>query len=182
MNATGTDTPDDDRAADATHGAEDPSRNSRRHTTSRDMNARLDSYSPAVVGLFRVVVGFLFAVHGAIALFAWPIGTGPTGMGPSAAVGTWPAGWSGLIELVTGLLVMLGLFTCSAAFIAWGTMAVAYFWQHQPHALWPHANHRELAVLYCFAFFLLVFTGGGAYGLDAGRRRREPSSATSHLG
>jgi uncharacterized membrane protein YphA (DoxX/SURF4 family) len=75
-----------------------------------------------------------------------------------------------LLELVIGLLVMVGLFTRIAAFIASGIMAVVYFWQHQPHALWPHANHGELAVLYCFAFFLLVFTGGGAYALDAGRR------------
>jgi putative oxidoreductase len=150
--------------------------------TLHDMKASLNSYSPAVVGLFRIVVGFLFAVHGTVTLFAWPIATGPTGTGLAAVVGTWPTWWSGLIELVTGLLVMVGLFTRSAAFIASGTMAVAYFWQHQPHALWPHANHGELAVLYCFAFFLLVFTGGGAYGLDARRpRRREQSSATSFL-
>jgi putative oxidoreductase len=49
-------------------------------------------------------------------------------------------------------------------------MAVAYFSQHQPHALWPHQNHGELAVLYCFSFFLLVFFGGGPYALDARRR------------
>ena len=143
----------------------------------------LNSYSPAVISLFRVVIGFLFAVHGAITIFAWPIGTGPAGVGPAAGVGSWPAWWSRLIELVTGLLVMVGLFTRIAAFIASGAMAVAYFWQHQPHALWPRANHGELAVLYCFAFFLLVVTGGGAYALDAGRRRRrEQSSATSQLG
>jgi putative oxidoreductase len=135
--------------------------------TSRSTQARLNSYSPTVLSLFRVVIGFLFAIHGTMTLFAWPVA-----MGSAVPVGLWPAWWSGLIELVTGLLVMVGLFTRLAAFIASGEMAVAYFWQHQPHALWPHANHGELAVLYCFAFFLLVFTGGGSFSLDAGRRRR----------
>lgn len=132
---------------------------------SRSNEARLNSYSPAVLSLFRVVVGFLFAVHGSTALFAWPID-----LGPQAPIGTWPDWWAGLIELVTGLLVMVGLFTRIAAFIASGNMAVAYFWKHQPYALFPQQNKGELAVLFCFAFFLLVFTGGGTYALDARRR------------
>jgi putative oxidoreductase len=134
---------------------------------SRSTEARLTSYSPAVLSLFRVVIGFMFAIHGTIILFAWPVDV----MGKVPA-GSWPVWWSGLIELVTGVLVMIGLFTRVAAFFASGEMAVAYFWQHQPHGLWPHANQGELAVLFCFAFFLLVFTGGGSIALDAMRRRR----------
>jgi putative oxidoreductase len=90
----------------------------------------------------------------------------------------WPFWWAGLIELVTGVLIMIGLFTRPAAFIAAGHMAVTYFWRHQPDTLWPHVNEGERAVLYCFAFLLLVFTGGGAYALDAvlasRARRRQP--------
>ena len=59
-----------------------------------------------------------------------------------------------------------------AAFVASGEMAFAYFTQHQPKGLLPIQNGGELAVLYCFGFFLLVFIGGGAYALDAVRRRR----------
>ena len=136
--------------------------------TSRSTEARLNSYSPAVISLFRVVIGFLFAIHGTMTLFAWPV---DLGMG-AAPVGSWPDWWSGLIQLVTGALVLIGLFTRLAAFIASGEMAVAYFWQHQPHGLWPHENHGELAVLYCFAFFLLVFIGPGAYALETRRRGR----------
>jgi putative oxidoreductase len=136
--------------------------------TSPSTEARLNAYSPTVLSLFRVVIGFMFAVHGTIILFAWPIDIG----GGAVPVGSWPVWWSGLIELVTGLLVMVGLFTRLAAFIASGEMAVAYFWQHQHLGLWPHENHGELAVLYCFSFFLLVFTGGGAYALDTRRRSR----------
>ena len=135
--------------------------------TSKSSQARLNSYSPAVLSLFRIVFGFLFAVHGSAALWGWPIE-----LGAKPPLGEWPSWWAALIELVTGVLVMVGLFTREAAFLASGTMAVAYFWQHQPEALWPHQNKGELAVLYCFAFFLLVFTGGGAFSLDAGRRRR----------
>jgi putative oxidoreductase len=135
--------------------------------TTRSTEARLNTYSPAVLSLFRVVFGFMFAIHGTIILFAWPVDL----MGKVPA-GSWPAWWSGLIELVTGVLVMIGLFTRLAALFASGEMAVAYFWRHQPSGLWPHANKGELAVLFCFAFFLLVFTGPGAYALDARRRRR----------
>ena len=136
--------------------------------TSPRLNASLASYSPAVISLFRAVIGFLFAMHGSSILFGWPIDTKvPVGL---------TEGWlAGLIEFVAGLLVMIGLFTRPAAFLASGTMAVAYFWKHQPIALWPIAdppagNHGELAILYCFAFFLLVFAGGGVYALDARRR------------
>jgi putative oxidoreductase len=133
------------------------------------MEATLNSYSPAVLSLFRAVIGFLFAIHGSSTLFAWPIGTGHAGTDPAAPFAPWPGWWSGLIELVTGLLVMVGLFTRPAAFLASGTMAAAYFWIHEPHGLLPIKNGGELAVLYCFSFFLLVFTGEGAYALDARR-------------
>ena len=77
-----------------------------------------------------------------------------------------------MIELVTGLLIATGLFTRAAAFIASGEMAVAYFWMHQPRSLWPigdppAGNGGILAILFCFGFFLLVFTGGGSYSIDA---------------
>lgn len=121
---------------------------------------------PAGVFVFRVVLGFLFASHGTVKLFGWP----PDG-GAMAAVGAWPSWWAGLIELVAGLLVMAGLFTRAAAFLASGTMAVAYFWRHQPDAPLPIQNGGESAALYCFAFLLLVFTGGGAWAADGLRRR-----------
>jgi len=73
-------------------------------------------------------------------------------------------------------LIATGLFTRAAAFIASGQMAVAYFWMHQPRSLWPigdppEGNSGSLAILFCFAFFLLVFTGGGSYSIDAQRKR-----------
>ncbi|MDA2890584.1 DoxX family protein [Mycolicibacterium sp. BiH015] len=122
--------------------------------------------------LFRVVVGFLFTVHGTVKIFGVPADAGAV-----AEFGAWPLWWAGLIELVAGLLVMSGLFTRAAAFVASGTMAVAYFWMHQPEGLLPIQNDGETAALYSFAFLLLVFTGGGAWALDNLRVRRRFSSA-----
>ncbi len=133
--------------------------------------ARLDHYSPAVLSLFRFVYGLLFAGSGSLVLFNWPV--------PSrfhAEVGAWPGWYAGVIELVTGLLIAAGLFTRVAAFVASGEMAFAYFWIHQPHALWPigdppGGNGGAESILFCFAFFLLVFLGGGSYSIDARGRR-----------
>ncbi|OBI92954.1 DoxX family protein [Mycobacterium sp. 1245805.9] len=145
---------------------------------TQTLDERLARFAPAVLSLFRFVYGLLFAACGSIILFDWPV---PPAF--PAAFGAWPAWYAGLIEFVTGLLIGAGLFTRPAAFIASGQMAVAYFWMHQPKALWPvgeppAGNGGLLAILFCFAFFLLVFTGGGPYSIDALRGgRATPRSA-----
>lgn len=130
-----------------------------------NLDARLNPHSPAVLSLFRAVFGLLFTGHGASLLFGWP-------SGPAAEFGVWPDFYGGVIEFVTGLLVTTGLFTRLAALIASGAMAFTYFTMHLPDGWIPLTNNGELSMLYCFAFFLLVFTGGGAYSLDAVRGRR----------
>lgn len=132
---------------------------------TQNLDTRLNTQVPAVLSLFRLILGLLFACHGTSHLFGWPTG-------PSVPAGTWPFWWAGIIELITGILIALGLFTRPAAFLASGTMAFAYFTEHLPNGFWPINNGGELAVVYCFAFFLLVFTGGGAYALDARMGRR----------
>ena len=130
------------------------------------LDARLDSHSPTVLGIFRIVIGFLFTIHGTVKLVSWPV-AGPGGAVP---FGTWPYWWAGLIELVVGLLVLIGLLVRPAALLGSGTMAYAYFTAHQPKALWPIDNGGELAILYCFAFLLIAFTGAGAFAIQ--RRNR----------
>jgi putative oxidoreductase len=124
----------------------------------RNVEARLASRSPLAVAVFRVVFALLFFCHGLSKLCGWPLP-------PAVPFGQWPLYYAGWIELVTGALVAVGLFTRAAAFVACGQMAVAYF-THLPHGLLPITNRGELAVLYCFAFLLLVFLGGGACALD----------------
>ncbi|MEU3828811.1 DoxX family protein [Streptomyces sp. NPDC029080] len=134
------------------------------------MSARLNSAQPYAVGAFRIVVGLLFTVHGAASLFG--VLGGASGTGGTIPAGTWPGWYAAVIQLVAGGLVLLGLGTRGAALIASGSMAFAYFDIHQQSALWPIQNGGELSVLFCWAFFLLVFTGSGAFGLDrvVGRR------------
>lgn len=134
------------------------------------LEAKLTSFSPIVLSLFRIVFGLLLTIHATQKLFAYPVG--PGGGGPAVPMGSWPFWWAGLIELVVGVLLIIGLVTRLAAFVGSGEMAFAYFTQHQPKALWPIENGGELAVLYCFGFFLLVFLGGGAWALDAMRAKR----------
>ncbi|MFF0480213.1 DoxX family protein [Streptomyces sp. NPDC004435] len=125
---------------------------------------RLNQAQPYALGLFRIVVGLLFACHGAASLFG--ILGGAKG-GGTVAVGAWPGWYAAVIQLVCGGLVLLGLGTRGAAFIASGSMAYAYFWAHQSEALFPLQNGGELSALFCWTFALLIFTGPGGLALDA---------------
>jgi putative oxidoreductase len=134
---------------------------------TQKLDARLDTYHSPVLGIFRIVIGFLFALHGTAKLFAWP-----ASQGGAVPVGEWPTWWAGVIELVVGVLVMVGLFTRIAAIIGSGTMAYAYFTVHQPKGLLPIQNGGEPATLFCFAFLLIAFAGAGAFAIQ-GRRVRQ---------
>jgi putative oxidoreductase len=113
---------------------------------------------------FRIVIGLLFACHGAAALFG--VLGGAMG-GGTVPTGSWPGWYASVIQLVAGSLVLLGLGTRFAALIASGSMAYAYFDVHQSGALWPIQNGGELAALYSWAFLLVVFAGPGAWALDS---------------
>jgi putative oxidoreductase len=122
----------------------------------------LERFTDALYALFRIVFGLMFFSHGAQKVFGW--------FGGEKAAGGLPvvAGW---IELVTGLLILIGLFAGVAAFIASGEMAVAYFMVHAHSHWWPVVNHGEAAVLYCFAFLYIAARGSGIWSVDGLRRR-----------
>lgn len=128
----------------------------------------LERYTDLIYALFRIMFGLLFASHGAQKLFGMFGGVDGQGMklGPDAGLG-YAAGW---IELITGLMIALGLFTGIAAFIASGTMAVAYFMAHASGGFWPLVNKGEAAVLYCFAFLYMAARGSGRFSVDGMRR------------
>jgi putative oxidoreductase len=126
---------------------------------------QLDKYRTHILGLFRIVVGFLFAIHGIATIFN--VLGGPMGGGPSPSVGTWPGWWAAAIQLVCGVLVLVGIVTRPAAMICSGSMAFAYFTKHQPHALLPIQNNGEPAVMFCWAFLLIMFLGSGNWALDS---------------
>ncbi|NNJ06005.1 DoxX family protein [Streptomyces sp. ICN441] len=138
---------------------------------ARPITARLDRARPYALGAFRIVVGLLFTCHGTRALFGVP------GAEDTVAAGTWPTWYAAVIELVAGILVLVGLGTRAAAFIASGAMAYAYFTVHQPQGLFPIQNSGEGAAIYSWVFLLLVFTGPGAPALDNLFSRRDAKGA-----
>jgi putative oxidoreductase len=145
------------------------------------LTARADSAQPYVLALFRVVVGLLFACHGAASLFG--ILGGAMGGGTIPA-GAWPGWYAAVIQLVGGALVALGLGTRIAALISSGSMAYAYFSVHQGEGLWPLQNGGEPSAMFCWAFLLIVFTGPGAWALDrlVGAERTLPAAAPQAQG
>ena len=114
--------------------------------------------------LARVVIGFLFACHGAQKLFGV--------LGGTSQVGHTKMMLAAIIEFGGGLLIALGLFTRVAAFLSSGEMAVAYFTVHAPHGFWPIINKGELAAAYCFFFLFVAAHGAGPYSLDGIMRRK----------
>jgi putative oxidoreductase len=131
--------------------------------------------SEAVLTLFRVVIGLLFALHGAASVFG--IFGGNRGSGHAIAAGTWPGWYAGLIQLVCGLLVMVGLLTTPAAILASGSMAYAYFTVHQPNALLPLQNGGDAPALFCWAFLAIAVLGPGRWSIDGLRRPRTEAPA-----
>jgi putative oxidoreductase len=130
--------------------------------------------SQLVTTLFRVVLGLLFSTHGAASLFGFFGGS--RGSGHAVPLGSWPNWWAALIQLIGGLLVLVGLGTRPAAILCSGSMAYAYFMVHQPTGLLPLNNGGELPALFCLSFLLIATLGPGPWSLDgelARRRARE---------
>jgi len=115
------------------------------------------------------VAGFTFSEHGMQKLLG-AFG-GVDGKGGTVHFGSL-FGLAGALEMVGGLLLILGLFTSPVAFILCGEMAVAYFKAHFPHGFFPLVNHGELAVLYCFVFLYLFTAGAGPLSLDSLVRKK----------
>lgn len=133
-----------------------------------------------VQSLVRIVVGFLFACHGAASLFG-VLGGAVGTHGGTVPFGAWPGWWAAAIQLVGGFLVALGLFTRPAALVCSGSMAYAYFSVHQPTGLLPLVNNGEPAALYAWIFLLLATFGPGPWALErllpAGGRQARPAAA-----
>lgn len=120
-------------------------------------------YQPYVLGLLRIVLGYTFMLHGMAKLFGVPHVAMFDGLQLFSLMGL-----AGVLELVGGVLLILGCFTRPVAFILSGQMAVAYFMMHAGiDNFWlPLLNQGEAAVLYSFAFLYLSVAGAGAFSID----------------
>jgi putative oxidoreductase len=128
--------------------------------------SRLAASAPKMLSILRIMTGLLFLEHGAQKFLAFPPGEYA---GSGLALSNLGA-YAGIVELVAGALIAIGLLTRPAAFIASGTMAVAYFYAHAPQNFFPVNNMGDAAILYCFVFLYLVFAGPGPWSVDAARR------------
>lgn len=128
--------------------------------------------SPYALALLRIVTGLIFLEHGTQKFLSFPDGDSA---GTGWALNNLGA-FAGLIEIVTGVLITIGLFTRPAAFLASGTMAVAYWYAHAPMDFFPVNNGGDAAILYCFVFLYLVFSGPGAWSVDGIRTRTRPGT------
>jgi putative oxidoreductase len=114
----------------------------------------------------RIMTGLLFLQHGTTKLFKFPLTEFfKDGVQIASLIGV-----AGILELVGGILIIIGLFTRTTAFVLAGFMAVAYFMAHAGQGFFPILNGGELAILYCFVFLWLATAGAGPYSVDANRK------------
>ena len=120
---------------------------------------------PYALALLRIVAAYMFLLHGTAKFWEFPISM----TGGNGAVTDLLMIVGGVIEIVGGILLLLGLFTRPSAFLLSGQMAYAYFFMHaagQGNLFFPIANGGELALLYSVVFFYFVFSGAGTLALD----------------
>ena len=133
------------------------------------MSSTLDRWSPYALAVLRIVTALLFIEHGTQKLFGFP--TPPeSGMPPLMSL----FGIGAILELIGGLLILVGLFTRPVAFVLAGEMAVAYWMFHAPQSVYPVLNGGDASILFCFVFLLLVFIGPGALSIDGARQTTGP--------
>ncbi len=123
----------------------------------------LTPYQPQLLSLFRIMSGLLVLQHGTTKILGFPA-SDMSGISLGSL-----GGIAGLIELVFGLLLVIGLFSRLSAFILSGMTAAAYFIAHLPQGFFPLLNGGELAALYCFGFLYLAAAGPGPWSVDAQR-------------
>jgi putative oxidoreductase len=117
-------------------------------------------WAPRLYSMLRIMTALLFMEHGTQKLFDFPPGPNH----PAAFTLIWLAA---VLELVGGLLLLVGLVTRPVAFILSGEMAVAYFMAHAPRSFFPAINGGDAAILYCFVFLYIAAAGPGPWSLHA---------------
>ena len=125
----------------------------------------LKKWAPQILSLLRIFAAFMFIQHGTAKMFGFPMAMGPGELNYFSLIGL-----AAILEVAGGLLLLIGLFTRTVAFILSGEMAVAYFMAHAPNGFWTLTNHGESAVLFCFVFLYIAAAGGGSWSVDKARK------------
>lgn len=125
------------------------------------------AWAPRLLSALRIMSGLLFLQHGTAKFLGIPY------IQQMANLPAFSLSWiAGIIELIGGVLLVIGLFTRPVAFLASGMTAFAYFIAHAPRGFYPIANAGELAVLYCFVFLYIAAAGAGPWSFDAILKRK----------
>lgn len=125
--------------------------------------AFLHSWTPQLLSTLRIVAAATFLTHGTMKLFTWPA---PFPYPLNTMLYT-----AAILELVGGLLLLVGLFSRPVAFVLSGFMAFAYFIGHAPRGFFPALNGGEAAMLFCFVFLYIAAAGPGVWSIDAATDR-----------
>jgi putative oxidoreductase len=130
------------------------------------MTETLAAWAPRALSLLRIITGLMIVQHGMGKIIGFPVYPAYANVQPFSLVGA-----AGFIELIGGVLLILGLLTRPAAFILSGEMAFAYFIGHAPKGFLPLINGGTLAILYCFTCLYLACAGAGPWSIDAQMKR-----------
>jgi putative oxidoreductase len=120
----------------------------------------LRPYTSQLLSVLRFISGLMLLGHGVAKHLNFPVG--PMNNGSVYTM----SGAAGILELIGGVLLIIGLFTRPVAFILSGMCAVAYFYVAFPKSFFPILNGGELAALYCFVMLYIAAAGGGAWSAD----------------
>ncbi|SAK59151.1 DoxX [Caballeronia temeraria] len=135
-------------------------------TQTRPLTASVPALAGYAHALLRIVASYLLLTHASAKLFHVPHIAMFDGLPLFSLLGV-----AGIIELIGGVLVLIGLFTRAAAFVLSGELAFAYFIGHAPngHFFLPLLNQGEPAVLLSFIFLFIAAAGPGAWSIDKRR-------------
>lgn len=129
------------------------------------------SWSGHLRAALRVMTGLLLLEHGTSKYFKFPLTEYfANGVDVFSLMGL-----AGALEIIGGILIILGLFTRITAFVLAGFLAAAYFMAHATQSFFPLLNQGESAILFCFIFLYLATAGAGPWSLDANRKQFSPA-------
>ena len=135
-------------------------------TATSTSSSSLSTWAPRLLSVLRITTAFTFLQHGSAKLLGFPQVEMFANLQIASIYGV-----AGILELVGGVLLLIGLFSRPVAFILSGMMAVAYFMAHSDPFFSPMLSGGEAAYLFCFVFLYLFAAGPGPWSVDAARRK-----------
>jgi putative oxidoreductase len=131
-----------------------------------DFEALGTAWAPRLLSVLRIMTGLLLLEHGLGKIFKFPVVPAFAKVEVGSLIGA-----SGILELIGGVLLVVGLFSRSAAFILSGMCAVGYFMFHAPRAFFPVLNNGDAIILFALVLLYIAAAGPGPWSIDAARKK-----------